>query len=60
MNIKNTWGVQSIRATMDTDRDGVPDFKDCKPFDPKKHLTDEEEEEMNKDIYDWLEEGPYG
>lgn len=25
------------RINYDTDKDGVPDYKDCKPLDPKQH-----------------------
>ena len=38
-----------IRFNFDTDRDKVPDWKDCAPFNPKKHqITKKEREKLRK------------
>lgn len=31
--------TRDIKLKMDTDRDGVLDYNDCQPFNPKKHYT---------------------
>lgn len=46
----NYWGVRRphiITKWLDTDHDGVPDYKDCKPLNPNKQ-DDPWEEEWNK------------
>jgi hypothetical protein len=39
-SVRDYWGVRKLKSSMglnlDTDRDGVPDCRDCRPFDPKR------------------------
>ena len=35
--MKNIWNIRPFRMQNDTDKDGVPDFIDCKPLNPFKH-----------------------
>ena len=47
----NTWRVKPIRVhfNLDSDRDGILDHKDCKPFNPhKQHISENEEEKLRK------------
>jgi len=38
--VPNFWKVEPIHFNLDTDRDNVLDYKDCRPFNPKKqHVT---------------------
>jgi len=38
-----------IRFNFDTDRDGVPDWRDCRPFDPMRHqISKNENEKLRK------------
>ena len=40
---------------LDSDRDGVPDYKDCQPLNPNKHILG-----MSGEIIDTMPEGGYG
>ena len=42
----DAWSYKSmktnpIRFNFDTDKDGVPDFRDCRPFDPRYHSSEQ-------------------
>jgi hypothetical protein len=54
----NIWKVNTLNTrkhhfSMDTDRDGVLDYRDCRPFNPRKQHVDVEESRMS-DLKDRL------
>lgn len=46
--MKNFWNVKPFHFNLDTDRDAIPDFRDCRPFDYRKqHISSSIKQRVN-------------
>jgi len=53
-------GRRQWSFNMDSDKDGVPDFRDCQPFNPKRHFMGPAELSGDlEDIYDQVSENAF-
>ena len=48
MKIPNYWKTKQMRFELDTDKDGVKDYKDCRPFNPRKqHISNTQKKRVD-------------
>lgn len=46
--MRNYWSTKKLHYNLDTDRDGVRDYRDCQPFDKTKQHSKQWEDRLKK------------